>query len=164
MPQDLPAADDLVEVAAAHLATHTRAALPGARALEAAAAAGILKLVRDLPFGRVVLLHAVARYLTKRALPALGSRAAAETRTVTDLLLIAAREIEAGAGIRLADEHRLRRLLAAENSYADLELALVRRLRDPAPLPDWERTLTYLRASAAERLRIANPEYTRTES
>ncbi|WP_194815791.1 DUF6285 domain-containing protein [Nocardia sp. XZ_19_385] len=163
MPQDLPAAEDLIDVVARHIAEHTRAALPGARGVEALAAAGLLKLVRGLPIGQIAVLQGVAWYLTKRTRSALHGSVAFETRIAADLLLIAKREIEMGAGIRLADEHRLRRLLGTDGSYSELEQTLVQRLRDPAPV-DWEPTLAYLRASAAERLRIANPEYTRTES
>ncbi|MGW0246502.1 DUF6285 domain-containing protein [Nocardia goodfellowii] len=160
MPQDLPAADDLVDVVARHLAEHTRAALPGARGLEALAAAGMLKLVRRVPIGRIPVLHGVARYLTKRVRPALHGRTAFEIRLAAELLRIAEREIGMGAGIRLADEHRLRRLLDTDGTYPELERTLARRLRDPAPI-EWQSTITYLRASAAERLRIANPGYAR---
>ncbi|MEV6279521.1 DUF6285 domain-containing protein [Nocardia sp. NPDC051832] len=161
MPPDLPAADDLVDVVARHLAEHTRAALPGMRGLEALAAAGLLKLVRGIPMGRAAVLQGVALYLMKRARPALHGRTAYETRIAADLVLIAKREIDMGAGIRLADQHRLRRLLGTAGSHPELEQALVQRFRQPEPI-DWEPTLAYLRAAAAERLRITNPDYTRT--
>ncbi|MFC9897959.1 DUF6285 domain-containing protein [Nocardia sp. NPDC127579] len=214
MPQDLPTADELVDVVAAHLAEQVRTGPPSVRRWESWAVAAILRRARGLPIGRVAALHALADHLSNRAvtvpggavstpdrtaiepdesaptqagtLPARYTTVAApddavaeRTATAADLLRIAAREFDMGAGIRRADQYRLRRLLDSDRSYsepktsraqrlldsdrsyADLEAALVRRLRDPAPIPDWERTLAYLRASAAERLRITNPGYAR---
>ncbi|MEU8899267.1 DUF6285 domain-containing protein [Nocardia sp. NPDC048505] len=149
MPQDLPAADDLVDVVAAYLSEHARG--PGGPA-----AARLLRMARGLPVGRLPVLRTVARYLSDQP-------ETPENRLAADLLRIAAREIDMGPGIRRGDAHRLRRLLGTDGSYPELVQQLAHRLRDPAPLPDWERTLAYLRAAAAERLRIADPDHTRTE-
>lgn len=116
-------------------------------------------MATDLPDARG-LVELVAEHLATRVRPALRGHDAFEAIVAASLLAIAARELDQGADARAREHQRLRELVGREAPPDELEAELVELIRD-APM-DGERrrqVLDHLRATAADRLAIANPGY-----
>ncbi|MEC3915632.1 DUF6285 domain-containing protein [Nocardia sp. CDC160] len=165
MPQDFPAADDLVATAVQHLAGKAAHAMGGPKVVEAQTVARLLRTTAGLPVIRSVALPMGALYLSERVRSSLRGFAAFEALIAANLLMIAKREYELGERIRAEDRTALGELLDRTGTYEQLDAALVERLHDPAPLTgeEWSRMLAFLRASAVRHLRIANPDYAHPE-
>lgn len=91
--------------------------------------------------------------------PFLGGYGAFQARVAANLLAIAQRELELGPDAERAERERLAALLGRHGDPALLEAELVRWIRQGDLSEHWEPLLEHLRASARERLRIANPKY-----
>ena len=110
------------------------------------------------------ILEAVQEYLTDRVVPALSGHTAFEARIAANLLRVARRELEQAPTDREAERTRLQELLGSEGALDDLEAQLIERIR-LATLGDQDPALrAHLRATAEERLRVANPKYLVSDS
>ncbi|MFQ5457941.1 MAG: DUF6285 domain-containing protein [Myxococcota bacterium] len=105
------------------------------------------------------LLEAVQEFLQERAVGMLGGHAAFEARIAANLLAIARREIALGPRLAADDAAGLAALIGEEGAPEQLEAALVALIREGDLGPKWRALIAYLRRSAEERLRIANPRY-----
>lgn len=105
------------------------------------------------------LIEATAEYLAARARPALSEPLAFEALIAANLLAIARRELELGTAVRTEELRRLRELVGREGEAEELDAELVTLIRDGDLDPVRERVITHLRATARDRLRIANPDY-----
>lgn len=105
------------------------------------------------------LLETVAEYLTSSVRPRLEGHAAFEALIAANLLRIAGRELELGPSARAQEGERLRHLLGSEGAPEDLEPKLVAMIREGRFEGRRDEVLEHLRRSAADRLRIANPDY-----
>ena len=107
----------------------------------------------------VELIDTVAEYLAERARPALDGHPAFEAAVAASLLGIACRELELGPQAREAEQARLLALTGQRGSLEEVEADLARRIRSGELDIDADELRSHLRATAADRLRVANPAY-----
>ncbi len=119
------------------------------------------------------LLDAVRRFLEHDAVPALDGPRRFHARVAANVVAIVGRELALGDAQLRAERERLAALLGREGSEAPpagaalrddvaaLTAALVERIRAGAAdrEPFRSAVLKHLRATAADKLRIANPRY-----
>ncbi len=128
--------------------------------------------MQDRPDARE-LLDAVRAFLEEQVVPALDGTRQFHTRVAANVLAIVGRELAHGDEALRAERRRLVALLAAPatpdshtgaalaTSVRELNAILAERIRaGEADAEPWRsQVLAHLRATAAERLAIANPKY-----
>jgi hypothetical protein len=105
------------------------------------------------------LLEAVAGYLENVALPKLEGHAAFHGRVAVNVLNIVKRELELGPAAAEAERARLTALLGAEGDLDTLRSDLCARLRKGAMNFDTPGLAEHLLTTAADRVRIEQPQY-----
>jgi hypothetical protein len=106
------------------------------------------------------LIQAVIEYLASTVRPALSGYSAFEALIAIRLLQVAGGEFELGPSVRAGEHERLERLLGRDGDLGELNAALLELIRaEPLVSDRREAVLEHLRISAADRLRIANPDY-----
>jgi hypothetical protein len=111
------------------------------------------------------LIGAVIEFLAMTARPALSGHARFESLIAIRLLQTAAGDYELGPEMRGREQERLEALLGRSGDLEDLEAELVEGIRTGAFTADRRSALVEaLRATARDRLRIANPAYLREQA
>lgn len=109
--------------------------------------------------GATQLVEAVARYLEEVAVPQLEGHAAFHGKVAINVLNIIAREISLGPAAAEAERARLAGLLGSDGDLDGLRRTLCERLTAGAMTLETPGLADHLLASAADRVRIEQPNY-----
>ncbi|MBM3491659.1 MAG: hypothetical protein FJX68_14690 [Alphaproteobacteria bacterium] len=111
----------------------------------------------------VELVEAVREFLLNEVAPQVHGQLSFHVRVAANALAIAAREWRDGPALRGAARERLARLLNQAGEYEALNRELCRRILAGQPPPDRAGLLAHMRQTAADKLRLANPRYARSD-
>lgn len=117
--------------------------------------------MQDLPTA-AELVEAVREFLDAEIFPAVDGRKHFHTRVALNVLAIVQRELELGPGADANERTRLETLMPdADGSLAELNAELATRIREDTLTVARSELLGHLRATARDKLAIANPKYLR---
>ena len=105
------------------------------------------------------LIEAVIEFLADESASAVSEQATFHRRVARNALAIALRDLRDGPAPDAAERQRLAELLGRDGDLATLNAELARRIRNRAPSLDRTRLLAHLRATARDKLALANPRY-----
>ena len=113
---------------------------------------------RDRPTA-AELIEAVIDFLAAENASADTEQATFHRRVARNALAIARRDLRDGPALDTAERDRLVDLLGQDADLATLNAELARRIRKGDPSLDRPRLLAHLRATARDKLALANPRY-----
>lgn len=105
------------------------------------------------------LIEAVIEFLADESVSADSEQATFHRRVARNALAIALRDLRDGPPLDAAERDRLAELLGQDTDLASLNTELARRIRAGDPGLDRPRLLAHLRATARDKLTLANPRY-----
>ncbi len=105
------------------------------------------------------LIEAVSEFLADDGASADSEQATFHRRVARNALAIAVRDLRDGPSLDTAERDRLVALLGHDRDLATLNAELARRIRDRDPGLDRGHLLAHLRATARDKLALANPRY-----
>ena len=105
------------------------------------------------------LIEAVTDFLADDNASADTEQAAFHRRVARNALAIALRDLRDGPALDTAERNRLADLLGQDTDLATLNAELAHRIRTGDPTLDHPRLLAHLRATARDKLALANPRY-----
>jgi hypothetical protein len=105
------------------------------------------------------LVTAVREFIEKHALPQLQGHTAFHARVAANALAIVARELEQGSQANAEELQRLKQLLGAEGTLAELNRELCRRVRDDSVALDDPKLATHLTQTTLAKVAIDQPNY-----
>jgi len=117
--------------------------------------------MQDLPTA-AELVEAVREFLDAEIFPAVEGRKRFHTRVSVNVLAIVQRELELGPAADANERARLDALMPdADGSLVELNAELAARIREDTLTAGRRELLDHLRATARDKLAIANPKYLR---
>ncbi len=105
------------------------------------------------------LVEAVIDFLADENASNDTEQATFHRRVARNALAIALRDLHDGLALATAERDRLIDLLGQDGDLASLNAELARRIRSGDPNLDRPRLLAHLRATARDKLALANPRY-----
>ena len=108
------------------------------------------------------LVEAVREFLEHDVMPAVDGRVSFHARVAVNVLAAVGRELELGPALDADERARLAELLGHDDASGDLRALnteLAARIRDGSLDVDRDLLLSDLRATARDKLSIANPKY-----
>lgn len=105
------------------------------------------------------LIEAVIEFLTDDNASADTEQATFHRRVARNALAVALRDLHDGPALDTAERERLIDLLGQDADLATLNTELARRIRAGDANLDRQRLLAHLRATARDKLTLANPRY-----
>lgn len=105
------------------------------------------------------LIEAVIEFLADENASTDTEQAAFHRRVARNALAIALRDLRDGPALDTAERDRLADLIGQDADLASLNAELARRIRSGAASLDRPRLLAHLRATARDKLALANPRY-----
>jgi hypothetical protein len=117
--------------------------------------------MQDLPTA-AELVEAVREFLEAEIFPAVDGRKHFHTRVALNVLAIVQRELELGPVADANERARLEALMpGSDGSLIELNGELAKRIREETLTATRRELLDHLRATARDKLSIANPKYLR---